>query len=110
MALATLIMLAHLGQIENAVIWAIYLILFREIAIMGLRSYLPKVANMGSSKLGKIKSTILNLSIFLFIISIIYGCHELTLFANGALIFASILSVISGARYFASVFQLMRKR
>ncbi len=107
MSLASLILLVHLNQIDNITIWAIYIILFREIAIMGLRSFEPNIAKTSSSQLGKIKATILSIGIFLSIVSMIYGYQELILFANGCIILASILAVISGTNYFICAYKLL---
>lgn len=102
LALSMLLMLANLNQMDHVAMLAAYLILFREIAVMGIRMF-SKTHIIASSWLGKMKTLFLNIGIFLILYNLIYanvGSGIIYKIGKYMLLLASVFSIISGARYY----------
>lgn len=119
MALATLIMLIDMKQIPRVMMPIVYVILFREIMVMGLRSISPKLTSIGSSLIGKIKSVTMGFSILFFMIHMVYNnCNACSysynyiahMIAITLLIISSILSLISGLQYTLLACKILSKQ
>lgn len=97
LALSMLIMLVDMKMIYMMPV--IYIILFREIIVMGLRT-ISKTKIINSSWMGKLKTLTLGFAIFFLLLQVKIHSNCLYHIGNYLLLFAGILASISGVKYF----------
>ena len=108
LVVGVLIVLMIKGTIEDLSILAALLIIFREIFISGLREFAANRnshASIDVSQVGKLKTAIQMLSLLLILSSLVL--KNLTILLNIGIIFmwiSMVLALISGYKYFKSVF------
>ena len=108
LVVGVLIVLMIKGTIEDLSILPALLIIFREIFISGLREFAANrnsQASIDVSQVGKLKTAIQMLSLFLILSSLVL--KDLVILLNIGIIFlwiSMLLALISGYKYYKSVF------
>lgn len=114
MSISILMMLLDFQQISKGFVWLVFVIVFREIFVQGVRVMLGNSSQIRSSKIGKFKSLILNFSLFLFLINLCVDSQvilfdQIHKFALYSLFIAGILSSISGYKFVSIFIQMLEK-
>ncbi len=112
MYISILVMLIDLRYLERNALWAVFTIMFREIFVMGVRTMSKPTHNIFSSKLSKIKTLVINCSVFLIMLNVAVfdsahiGLHK---FGHNMLYLGAILAILSSYRFFKIFFHLLNK-
>lgn len=105
---AALIALVHTG---HAPVWPTILIIFRELFVSGLREFLiERQVSLPVSTLAKYKTAIQLLAIAVLLLAAILHVPHITLFGNITLWVAALLTLATGANYFTSSLNTIRKK
>lgn len=114
MAISVLMMLLDFQQISRGFVWVVFVIIFRELFVQGMRILIGNSEQIKSDLGGKIKSFLLNFSLFLFLINLCADSQVIALdkihsWAEYTLFFSGFLACISGYK-FVKIFVAMLKK
>lgn len=110
LTLALLIFLLHTHQIKSFFTLIVYVLLFRELMVVTLRMYSPALTASGSSTAGKMKTILLDISIFALILNMICSYKIIYFIGVYGLVFSAILAIFSCIKYSISFYRLLNKQ
>lgn len=108
--LASFILLIQKHAISSYAVSIFYIILFREIFVMAIRTICPVIASTGSSNISKIKTVLLDIGVAALLINLTYNYNEILHTAGITfLALGCIFAVWSGYKYFYTCYKLLKE-